>query len=193
MKRWGLPPIRYGLLLFVVAAMAAVATRDGPSVGSLAPDFTATSYVTGERVRLSEQRGKLVILTFWATWCGPCRKELPNLEKLVRVLGRQRITVLAVNFKEDDSTIQVLARDARKGEWQMQLLRDLNSHVANLYAVDAIPREYLIDAEGRIRATHVGFGDGSLQEMLDDVNAVLLEPAVPAATPAATAGANSPR
>src|SRR5579871_4115728 len=60
--------------------MAAVATRDGPSVGSLAPDFTATSYVTGERVRLSEQRGKLVILTFWATWCGPCRKELPNLE-----------------------------------------------------------------------------------------------------------------
>lgn len=159
-----------------------------PGVGALAPDFSARDYVKGERIRLAAQHGKVAVLTFWATWCAPCRNELPNLEKLQEYLGKDKITILAVNFRDDESeTIERLRRDAKQSGWQLHLLLDPGERIARAYGISAIPRTYIIGKDGRIRAIHAGFGDGTLDDMLTDLNTVLTEkPGEPAAPPAAT-------
>jgi peroxiredoxin len=160
----------------------------GPEVGVRAPDFTARDYVNGERIRLATQQGKVAVVTFWATWCAPCRNELPNLEKLQEYLGRDKITILAVNFRDDDpATLERLRKDAKEAGWKLHLLLDPGERIAKAYGISAIPRMYIIGKDGRIRAIHAGFGDGSLDDMLTDLNAVLTEkPGEPAIPPAAT-------
>jgi peroxiredoxin len=154
-----------------------------PEIGAPAPDFTAENYVTGEKVRLSAQRGKIAVVTFWATWCAPCREELPNLEKLQRYLGKEKIAVLAINFQDSPETIRRLKSNAKQAGWNINMLLDPNGRIAHQYDVKAIPRMYLIGKDGKIRATHVGFGDGSLEEMVDELNAVLGEGAVTLSAP----------
>ena len=83
-------------VLLVIACCASVSVIGAPEIGALAPDFTAENYVTGEKVRLSAQQGKITVVMFWATWCAPCREELPNLEKLQRYLGKEKIAVLGL-------------------------------------------------------------------------------------------------
>src|ERR1700675_944122 len=101
------------MLCFLVASLscllsAAAASSTGPAIGSMAPDFKAHNLVTGEPVPLSSQRGKLVILTFWASWCGPCKRELPILENAQKLIGKDRLTVLAVSFKENPEAAKTI-------------------------------------------------------------------------------------
>lgn len=170
-------------VLLTIASFASASVTAAPEIGAAAPDFIAENYVTGEKVRLSAQKGKIAVVTFWATWCAPCREELPNLQKLQRYLGKQRLAVLAINFKDTPETIRRLKSNAQKAGWNINMLLDPDGHIAHLYDVKAIPRTYLIGKDGKIRATHVGFGDGSLEEMVDELNAVRGEGA---ATPPAT-------
>jgi len=162
--------------------------ENAPQVGARAPDFTVRDYVNGESIRLATQRGKVAVVTFWATWCAPCRNELPNLEKLQEYLGRDRITIVAVNFRDDDpETTGRLRRDAKEAGWKLHLALDPGERIARAYGVSVIPRTYIIGKDGRIRTVHSGFGDGSLEDMVADLNAVLSEkPGDPAAPPAAT-------
>ena len=164
------------------------APANAPAVGLQAPDFTARDYVSGERIRLAAQQGKVAVVTFWATWCAPCRNELPNLEKLQEYLGKKKITILAVNFRDDQpETLERLRRDAKEAGWQLHLLLDPGERIAQAYGISAIPRMYIIGKDGRIRAIHAGFGDGSLDDMLTDLKTVLTEkPGEPAAPAAAT-------
>src|SRR5216684_4226882 len=87
------------LCLSYIANVTAAST--GPAIGSIAPDFKAHNAVTGENTALSSQRGKVVILTFWASWCAPCRREIPILENAQRRVGNDKLTVFAVSFKEN--------------------------------------------------------------------------------------------
>jgi peroxiredoxin len=173
-----------GIVLQVAYATPAAA----PEVGAPAPDFSARDYVNGERIRLAAQHGKVAVVTFWATWCAPCRNELPNLEKLQEYLGKDKITILAVNFRDDQTeTIERLRRDAKQAAWQLHLLLDPGERIAKAYGISAIPRMYIIGKDGRIRAIHAGFGDGTLDDMLTDLNTVLTEkPGEPTAPAAAT-------
>jgi peroxiredoxin len=169
--------------LLAIACCASTGIIAAPDIGAPAPDFTAENYVTGARVRLSAQHGKIAVVTFWATWCAPCRAELPNLEKLQRYLGKEKIAVLAINFKDTPETIRRLRSNAKKAGWNINMLLDPDGRIAHLYDVKAIPRMYLIGKDGKIRATHVGFGDGSLEEMVDDLNAALGDGAATASAP----------
>jgi peroxiredoxin len=169
--------------LLAIACIASASVMAAHEIGAPAPDFTAENYVTGKKVSLSAQHGKIAVVTFWATWCAPCREELPNLEKLQEYLGKDKIAVLAINFKDTPETIRRLRSNAKKAGWNINMLLDPDGRIAQLYDVKAIPRTYLIGKDGRVRATHVGFGDGSLQEMLDELNAVLGEGAATPSTP----------
>lgn len=170
------------LLIAGLAAPSAWASHaNSPAVGSVAPDFTAYDYVTGEKTRLSAQHGKVVILTFWATWCAPCREELPNLEGIQEHVGKDRLVVLAVNYRDSEATISYLRKNAKKAAWKISMLLDPNGGIAVKYGIDSIPHLFLIGRDGNIAAAHSGFGDGSLDTMLPEINAALADKAMPPA------------
>jgi thiol-disulfide isomerase/thioredoxin len=147
------------------------AATSGPQVGSTAPEFVTKNLVTGETVDLNAQRGKLVILTFWATWCAPCRRELPILERAQEYLGKDRLLVLAVNFRDSDDAQRSLRRFAKS--WRISVLRDAGGRIASSYNIKAIPHLFMIDGDGKVVANHTGYGDKSLVELVADINDAL--------------------
>src|SRR5437588_9112153 len=163
------------------AANAVYAERQPPGVGSVAPDFEARDLLTNEKIRLSAQQGKLVFLTFWATWCPPCRQELPILENVQKKLGKPRAAVLAVSFQERDEALHEVKKMAKATGWQLTLLRDPSGHIAEQYAIKAIPHLFIIGRDGKILAVHSGYGERSeehtseLQSHSDLVCRLLLE------------------
>jgi thiol-disulfide isomerase/thioredoxin len=157
----------------------------GPAVGSIAPDFEAHNLLSKEKTSLSSQRGRVVILTFWASWCGPCRRELPNLEKAQQFLGKDKLTVLAVSFKENPEALRGIKKLASR--WQINMIDDHNGSIASRYSISAIPHLFIIGKDGKILANHIGYGDRSLEELVDDINHALsneapVEPDAPATT-----------
>jgi peroxiredoxin len=164
------------VLLCIAACLTATAVlggdkQPGPGVGDVAPDFTTKALLTRQPVTLSEQHGKLVFLTFWASWCPPCRKEMPVLEQVQRKLGKERATVLAVSFRENNE--QQIRKWARDGDLQLTLLEDWNGRIARQYGVHAIPHLYIIDRQGRILHVHTGYGPNSIEHLVRDINSAL--------------------
>jgi thiol-disulfide isomerase/thioredoxin len=150
---------------------AVLASQSGPAIGSIAPDFKARNLVTSEAVPLSSQRGKIVILTFWASWCGPCRRELPILERAQLAVGKDRLTVFAVSYRESPDAQRKLKKLA--AAWHINVIEDNNGWIAGHYGITSIPHLFLIDREGKVVANHLGYGDRSLEELVADINHAL--------------------
>jgi thiol-disulfide isomerase/thioredoxin len=170
------PCNRHGLALLIWAACIApcFARSPPPEVGTLAPDFRAHNLITGDRVDLAGERGKLVILTFWATWCGPCRRELPMLESAQKLVGKDKLTVFAVNFRETPEAAAAVKKIAKT--WQLTLVEDRNGSIAGRYRISAVPHLFIIGRDGQILAEHLGYGDSSLDELVSDINSALSQP-----------------
>lgn len=132
------------LVLDQLTVTPPVVTEEGNQVGQRAPDFTAT-LIDGSSVSLSDYRGKFVLLDFWATWCEPCREEIPSLQKAYE--ERDNLVVLAIDFLEDEGTVSAFAR-TNKITFPMAL--DLTGEVNYLYKVSGYPTNYLINKEGII-------------------------------------------
>lgn len=127
--------------------------RSAPMVGFFAPDFTLTT-TDGERMQLSALRGRPVILNFWATWCPPCRAEMPALEALWQSNKSTDLLVLGVDQGESAATVERFARGTVGTTFP--LLLDTRREVGAEYGVRALPTTVFIDAEGRIRDIKVG-------------------------------------
>jgi thiol-disulfide isomerase/thioredoxin len=126
--------------------------------------------VSGQKIPLSSQRGKVVIVTFWASWCAPCRRELPILEGAQEMLGKDKLTVFAVSYRDSDSE-QRLRKVA--SSWQINLVEDSNGWIASHYGISSIPHLFIIGRDGTVLANHIGYGDRTLQELVDDINKAL--------------------
>jgi peroxiredoxin len=124
----------------------------GPYVGAPAPVITAET-VDGEQVSLSGLRGKVVILNFWATWCAPCREEMPALQERYEKYKDSDLVVLAVDFDET-------ADDVRAFRDQLGLtfpvLLDPGAAIQQLYRVRGYPTTYFVDRDGTIQVQHIG-------------------------------------
>ena len=166
----------FSLLWILCCANAVSATEvpSGPAVGTLAPDFKVRNLVTGEDVTLSSQTGKVVILTFWALWCPPCMRELPILENAQRVVGKDRLVVFAVSYKDKPEVLAAIKKLA--SSWHINVMTDRNEHVARLYAVSAIPHLFMIGRDGKVVANHLGYGDRTIDELVADINGALAAP-----------------
>jgi thiol-disulfide isomerase/thioredoxin len=136
-----------------------------------APDFTLASK-DGGNMRLQEQQGNVVLINFWASWCGPCREELPHLEALQQEYADLGFTILAVNVDEDPSKADILLSDIPVS---FPVLFDVNDDVSKLYDVKAMPTTVLVDRDGNQRLLHHGYKSGDEVKYKQAVKALLRE------------------
>jgi peroxiredoxin len=144
--------IRTLLLAFAPLWAAAAA----PTLQAPAPDFTLRD-ASGHPVRLQEQRGQVVMLNFWASWCGPCRQEMPHLNRLNAQYRQAGFVLLGVNVDDDPQAAQAAA--ARLGV-QFTVLLDAEKAVTRRYDLGSMPATVLIDRDGRVRHLHRGYREG---------------------------------
>lgn len=123
---------------------------EGPGIGKPAPDFTLAT-PGGDVVRLSDFRGKIVVLNFWATWCPPCRKEFPELVKLYDPNGD--VLVVGVDLQENSDQV---GNFADKFGAKYPIVIDADAKVAGSYRVVGLPSTYFIDKDGVLRAQQFG-------------------------------------
>ena len=124
----------------------------GLESGKIAPDFEVTT-LDGEQAKLSDFRGGRVMLNFWATWCPPCRAEMPDMQK---VYDEEDVTILAVNMTGTESGEDVVVEFVDDFELTFPILMDETSDIMNTYEIQAYPTTYMIDSDGRIQFVALG-------------------------------------
>ena len=157
-----------GLALSVFAASSLAGSG---LTGQPAPDFALKSS-TGENVRLSEYRGDVVLINFWATWCGPCRQEMPLLDELYTRYQRVGFNLLGVNIDDDSARAMSMIRELGIS---FPVLFDSRKEVSKLYDVNAMPVTVLVDRAGNVRHIHQGYKPGYEDKYLDEIRLLLRE------------------
>jgi peroxiredoxin len=136
-----------GVSSIAVAAEAQVAP---------APDFTLKS-LDGRNLRLAEQRGQVVMVNFWASWCGPCRLEMPHLNRIYEKYRTSGFVLLGVSVDDD---ARAASGAANRMGVKFPVLLDADKAVSKLFALASMPSTYVIDRDGRMRYLHKGYRDG---------------------------------
>ena len=144
----------------------------GVGVGDTPPDHLGRSH-QGDDIRISAFHGRVVVVTFWASWCGYCRKELPVLAGLQDAAGKQRLEVVAVNYHDDRDVYLALARKLK--DVQLTLTYD-PGRIGDAYGVKALPYLLIIGKDGKVAFQDTGYGEDSLQEIVDAVNREIAKP-----------------
>ncbi len=147
-------------------ASAFAATRPGP--GDAAPRSLGLAR-NGDAVEVERSTGKVQVVTFWASWCGPCKKELPILEGLQRA-AKDRVRVVAVNI-EDRAQFRKVAQVLES--LTLTLTHDYGKAASEAYGVNGIPHLVIIGRDGRIVAVHRGYSEESIDSILGEINAEL--------------------
>jgi cytochrome c biogenesis protein CcmG, thiol:disulfide interchange protein DsbE len=132
-----------------------------PQKGFLAPDF-ALQNADGKTVRLSELRGEPVVINVWASWCTPCREEMPALQRVYRDYEDQSVVILGLNSTSQDTRDAALSFAAEQG-LTFPILFDEGGEATRLYQVRALPTTFFIDAQGKIQEVITG---GPMSEAL---------------------------
>jgi peroxiredoxin len=136
-----------------------------------APDFTLKS-MKGSNLKLSEFRGDVVLINFWASWCGPCRQEMPILNDLYLKYRDQGFTLLGINVEKNPTKAANMIRDVRV---VYPVLFDNQSKVSKQYNVDDMPTTILVDRDGNMRYLHGGYKPGAEDEYVRQVRELMAE------------------
>ncbi len=149
------------------AAMAAVEGGEeiSPLVGKAAPDF-ALKGMDDKEVKLTDFKGKVIVLDFWATWCPPCRASLPHLDKLGEAMKDRSVQVFAVNGQEEKNVVQEFIE---KTKLTTAVLLDSTGAAAEAYGVRGIPQTVIIGKDGKVKKVTVGFNEESTPGDLEAV------------------------
>ena len=138
---------------------------------SMAPTFTLPSR-SGDTVSLGQLKGKVVMLNFWASWCGPCRQEMPLLDQMHKRYSALGFTLVGVNVDENSKDAEAWLS---KTPVSFPVLFDRESKVSKLYDVNAMPSTVFIDRQGNVRYQHKGYKTGDEGEYLNQIRALLKE------------------
>ncbi|HEY5604568.1 MAG TPA: TlpA disulfide reductase family protein [Gammaproteobacteria bacterium] len=156
-------------LMFATVVYAEKSQPLHPVTGTpMAPDFSLND-IDGKPHALQDYRGMVVIINFWATWCPPCRYELPSMERAYQRLKKQGIEMLAINVGEDADTIFTFTVDYPV---TFPLLMDLDSKVIKDYPVVGLPTTYVVDSKGRLVYRAIGtreWDDAALMQKILDL------------------------
>lgn len=157
------------LLIFSLAVFAG----DSPKIGQPAPEFSGTT-IDGKRIELNDFKGKVVLIDFWASWCGPCREEMPFLIELYYHYHKSPFEIIAVNI--DDKT-----ENARKFMNQLSekiyftIVQDSKQQIPPLYQIKGMPTSIVLDKKGIIRFWHTGFKESYKEDYLSEISELLNE------------------
>jgi len=148
-------------LLSVISMMVLLSSNSYASetIKGKAPNFTLKSYA-GSNQKLSEFRGKVILLNFWASWCGPCRQEMPLLNSLHKKYKKLGFTVIGINVEEDLRKAKQVVKDVGI---KFPVLFDTENKVSDLYDVSAMPSTVIIDRSGNMRYLHKGYKPGDMK------------------------------
>ena len=133
------------------------------------PDFTLKT-MQGDNLRLEELRGQVVLINFWASWCGPCRQEMPILQKIHNRYETMGFTVLGVNV--DENTVKAF-KIASRTALDFPLLLDTSQKVSEQFGVDAMPFSVLVDRNGVVEYIHRGYKPGDENAYVDRLRPLL--------------------
>lgn len=139
-------------------------------VGDVPPSYIGRA-LNGKKVQLSEMAGKVVVVTFWASWCGPCLAELPVLDSVQRQVSPDRLQVVAINFSEGKRQVKYIQKQMPDSLIQFTL--DKRRFASRKYNVKGIPHMVIIDHEGKVAHVHVGYGGGTADRLIDELNTLL--------------------
>jgi peroxiredoxin len=157
------------VVALVLAALSPLAAAL-PAAGQMAPDF-ALKRESGSNLRLSELRGQVVLINFWASWCAPCRTEMPHFNRLYAKFHAAGFTLLGISVDEKPNDARAMAQKLNIG---FPVLFDVTLdssaydyskfHVARLYGVNRMPTTVIIDRNGRVRYAYGGYVSGNEEE-----------------------------
>ncbi|HEY64624.1 MAG TPA: TlpA family protein disulfide reductase [Caldilineae bacterium] len=146
--------IVYSLILALLALMGwgIVRTAAGPVDSGMAPDFTLTTF-QGETVTLSELRGKVVVINFWASWCPPCREEAPYLERTWRAYRDKGVVFIGVDYADTEKKALAYIE-----EFDITYPNgpDIGTKISQAYRIRGVPETFFVDKRGRLRGVHIG-------------------------------------
>jgi peroxiredoxin len=162
--------IKHWVRAAAVASTLALSSLVGASA-SLAPKFSLPSR-SGDTVSLDQLKGQVVMLNFWASWCGPCRKEMPLLDQMHKRYSSLGFTLLGVNVEANTKDAE---RWLAETPVSFPVVFDKDSKVSKLYDVNAMPSTVFIDRKGNVRYLHRGYKPGDESEYLNQIRALLKE------------------
>jgi len=164
-------PITRLLALTVLTTAATLGAAAPLQTGAPAPAFQLVSN-TGKTLALADFKGQIVLLNFWASWCGPCRQEMPILEQLNRQYHGKGVTLLGVNVEPDSAAaVQWL----KATPVTFPILFDTDSKVSKLYEVAGMPNTVIIDRKGLVRYIHRGYAAGAENDYLNQIRGLIRE------------------
>ena len=133
---------------------------------------TPLSSVGGQKTTLADFKGKVVLIDFWASWCGPCRQSFPWMNGMQQQYRAEGLEVVAINLDEEPE----LAREfLRQMPAQFTVLLDSDAQLPDAFGLIGMPSSYLIDRQGRLRAQHIGFHANRVAEYENSIKALLAE------------------
>jgi thiol-disulfide isomerase/thioredoxin len=162
-------------LLAVSTCVRAAEPPEQPGIGEVPPPIGLKDR-GGNVIDLAALQGKVVVVTFWASWCGPCRRELPMLGKVQEVVGREHLEVIAVNFKEPRRDFNAVIRANKNLD--LTYVHDERGAVSDRYGVTALPNMFIIGQDGLIAQTHRGYSENVLQSFMQELLELLPEEAL---------------
>ncbi|WP_394228861.1 TlpA family protein disulfide reductase [Pseudoalteromonas spongiae] len=157
------------ITLFLTSMFAGNATS--AELNKSAPDFTLKA-LSGDNVRLKELSGQVVLINFWASWCGPCRKEMPLLDELHAKYSDLGFTVLGVNVEQQNQKAKEFINELNVS---FPILLDEQNTVSKLYDVEAMPTTVVIDRNSNLRYVHYGYQAGDEKLYKKMVKALIRE------------------
>ena len=162
------------LFLFILLFVAITGNVFGQDKeDSPAPDFTGKTS-EGKEIKLSNYRGKVVLLDFWASWCPPCREELPDLVKFYRKHKEPKFELIAVNIdNETDNMNHFLEKLFPKPAFPIVV--DKNQKIPALFDIEAMPTTIFIDKKGNVRFGHDGFKESYIEDFNSELTQLLKE------------------
>jgi thiol-disulfide isomerase/thioredoxin len=160
-----------GCLVVALAVPAAEKARPALAVGSI-PENELGKDIDGNPVRLSEHHGKVVIVSFWASWCKPCREEIPVLAGVAKRVGPDQLKIIAINYRDETEPFRYVAKVLK--EYPITVMRDGSGRTARKYKVRGIPRLIMIGRDGKVAADHTGYAESQIPQLVDELNELLL-------------------